>query len=58
LVAAGAILRYAVTAQLSEFDPQTAGVVLIVIGGLRLLIGLWLLVHGHYWTTTREHESG
>ena len=42
----------------SGFDPQTAGVVLMVIGGLGLLIALWLLVRGHYWTTTHDYESG
>src|SRR4051794_2963940 len=38
LIAAGAILRYAVTAQLSGIDLHAAGVVLIVVGIVGLVI--------------------
>jgi beta-lactamase regulating signal transducer with metallopeptidase domain len=44
LIAVGAILKYAVTAQASGFDIQTAGVILIVVGVVGLLIGLFLLL--------------
>lgn len=44
LIAVGAILRYAVTAHVSGFDIQTAGGILIIIGGIGLLIGLFLIV--------------
>jgi hypothetical protein len=44
LIAVGAILRYAVTAHVSGFDIQTAGVILIVVGCIGLLIGLFLIV--------------
>jgi hypothetical protein len=44
LIAVGAILRYAVTAHVSGFDIQTAGLILIVVGALGLLIGLFLIV--------------
>jgi hypothetical protein len=44
LIAVGAILKFAVTAEVSGFDIQTAGVILIVIGIAGLLIGLFLLI--------------
>jgi ABC-type microcin C transport system permease subunit YejB len=44
LIAVGAILRYAVTAHVSGFDIQTAGVILIAVGVAGLLIGLFLIV--------------
>jgi hypothetical protein len=43
LIAVGAILRYAVTAHVSGFDIQTAGGILIVVGCLGLLIGLFFI---------------
>jgi hypothetical protein len=46
LIAIGAILRYAVSAHVSWFDIQTAGVILMVVGVLGLLIGLFLIVRG------------
>jgi vacuolar-type H+-ATPase subunit I/STV1 len=46
LIAAGAILKWAVTAQVKGFDIQTAGTVLLVIGivalPLALLYTFWL----------------
>jgi hypothetical protein len=43
LIAVGAILRYAVTAQVSGLDLRTTGVILIVVGVAGLVIGLLLL---------------
>ena len=43
LVAAGAILRYAVTVDVNGVDLQTVGVILMVVGGAGLLIGLGLI---------------
>jgi hypothetical protein len=43
LIAVGAILRYAVTVQLSGLDLRTAGVILMVVGIAGLLIGFLLL---------------
>ncbi|HEX4690847.1 MAG TPA: DUF6458 family protein [Solirubrobacteraceae bacterium] len=43
LIAVGAILRYAVTLQLSGLDLRTAGVILMVVGIAGLIIGLLLL---------------
>jgi hypothetical protein len=41
MIAAGAILRYAVTAHVSWIDIQTAGTVLLIVGVMALLIALW-----------------
>jgi hypothetical protein len=43
-IAVGAILRYAVTVDVSWIDVQTAGVVLMVIGTVGLLIGPFLML--------------
>jgi hypothetical protein len=40
LIAIGAILKYAVTADVSGFDIQTAGVILMLIGILGLILSL------------------
>jgi len=44
LIAVGAILKFAVTADLAGVDLQVVGVILIVIGlvGLVLGLGLWI----------------
>jgi hypothetical protein len=41
LIAVGAILRWAVTADVKGFDIQTAGVVLLVVGIVGLVISLF-----------------
>jgi hypothetical protein len=46
LITAGAILRYAVTADLSWLDLQTAGLILMLVGAVGLVIGLFLLIRG------------
>lgn len=43
LIAVGAILKYAVTASVSGINLQTVGVILIVIGVVGLLIGLYVM---------------
>ena len=40
LIAVGAILKYAVTADLEGFDVQTAGVVLMLVGILGLILSI------------------
>jgi Domain of unknown function (DUF6458) len=40
LIAVGAILKYAVTAEVDGFDIQTAGVILMLIGILGLILSL------------------
>ena len=46
LIAVGAIMKWAITAHVSGFNIQTAGVVLMVIGVLGLILGLVLLFRG------------
>ncbi len=43
MITAGAIMRFAVSTQVSGFDIQTAGVVLIIVGAVAaaLSIGFW-----------------
>jgi hypothetical protein len=42
LLAAGAILKYAVTATVAGVNIQTVGVILMIAGALGLVIGLFL----------------
>jgi uncharacterized membrane protein HdeD (DUF308 family) len=44
LIAIGAILKYAVTASVAGVDVHTAGLILMIVGVLGLLIGLFLLM--------------
>jgi hypothetical protein len=41
LIAVGAILKWAVTAHVSGFNIQTAGVVLLIVGIIGLILALW-----------------
>jgi hypothetical protein len=51
LIAAGAILKWAVTAHVNGFNIQTAGTVLFVVG----LVGLVLaLIYTFWWTNRRD----
>ena len=43
LIAVGAILKYAVTATVAGIDVHTAGLILMVVGALGLVIGLFLM---------------
>ena len=44
LIAVGAILKYAVTADVAGVDVQTVGVILIVVGVVGLVLGLGLFI--------------
>jgi hypothetical protein len=46
LVAFGAILRYAVTAELANIDIGTVGIILMVAGGVLFLVTLFLMLTG------------
>ena len=46
LIAVGAILKWAVTWHVVGIDLHTAGVVLLVVGGLGLLLGIFLMIRG------------
>ena len=50
LIAAGAILKWAVTAHVNGFNIQTAGTVLFVVG----LAGLVLALIYTFWWTRRD----
>jgi hypothetical protein len=43
LIAAGAILVWAVDAHVKGVNIHTVGVILMVVGGVGLAIGLWIL---------------
>lgn len=57
LVAVGAILRFAVTADAEGFDTGSAGIILMVIGiiGLMFTFGFRLMDHDEY---TSEERMG
>jgi hypothetical protein len=50
LIAAGAILRYAVTVHVNNIDLQTVGVILMVVGGAGLVIGVALIAQNRSGT--------
>lgn len=43
LIALGAILKFAVTATVAGISIQTAGVILMIVGAVGLVIGLFLM---------------
>jgi Flp pilus assembly protein protease CpaA len=43
LIAVGAILYFAVTAQVAGIDVQTVGLILMIVGAIGLAIGLMLM---------------
>jgi uncharacterized membrane protein YidH (DUF202 family) len=51
LVAVGAILKFAVTADVAGVDLQVVGVILIIVGlvGLVLGLGMWISARDGYW---------
>jgi hypothetical protein len=46
LIALGAILRYAVTANVSGIDIQVVGLILMIAGVIGLVIGLFMMTAG------------
>jgi membrane-bound ClpP family serine protease len=48
LIAVGAILKFAVTWTVAGIDLHTAGVILMVVGAVGLVIGLFLLSRSRY----------
>ena len=45
-IAFGAILRFAVTAQVAGISIATVGVILMVVGAIGLIVGLWMIMAG------------
>jgi hypothetical protein len=56
LIAVGAILAFAVTLEVAGIDIQTVGVILMVVGGVGLVLGLYLLQRSRSATATRPPE--
>jgi Domain of unknown function (DUF6458) len=52
LIAVGAILNFAVTAELAGIDLQTVGLILMIIGAIGLVLGLVLM------SSQRRRASG
>jgi hypothetical protein len=48
LIAVGAILKYAVTAHVQGVDINTVGLILMVVGVVGLVLGLYLLLRGRW----------
>ncbi len=44
VIMVGAILKFAVTAQLAGISLSTVGVILMVVGAIGLLMSLWLIL--------------
>ena len=42
-ITVGAILKFAVTAQLAGISLSTVGIILMVVGAVGLLVSLWLI---------------
>jgi hypothetical protein len=53
LIAAGAILKWAITAHVEGVNLQNMGVILMVVGGSGLCIGLYLVLRGRSTTGPR-----
>ena len=52
LIALGAILKYAVTADVSGVDVNTVGLILMIVGAIGLLVSIfWMTV----WADRRRH---
>jgi hypothetical protein len=49
LIAAGAILKYAVTTNVEGINLHTAGLVLMIVGAVGLVLGVYFLARGR-WT--------
>jgi hypothetical protein len=46
LITVGAILKYAVTINVAGIELHTAGLILMIVGGLGLVLGLFLYARG------------
>ncbi len=58
LIAVGAILKFAVTANVSGIELATVGVILMVVGGLGLLLSLFFAVRATDRTGRPPHDRG
>jgi hypothetical protein len=56
LIAAGAILRYAVTDSISGVDLTTVGLILMIVGIVGLVLSLFLMLVPRRQETTVTHD--
>jgi hypothetical protein len=56
LIAVGAILKFAVTASVSGVRIATVGLILMIVGGLGLLISLFLIVQARDRAAAVVHD--
>jgi hypothetical protein len=45
-IAVGAILKFAVTGEVAGISISTVGLILMVVGGIGLIVSLWLILAG------------
>ena len=50
MIAVGAILKFAVTVHVAGIRLETVGVILMIVGGLGLVLGLYLLQRGRFYS--------
>ena len=55
LLAAGAILKFAVEAEFAGIDLQVVGVILMVIGGLGILLSIFMMNRGRTTRVERRY---
>ncbi|HEX3317787.1 MAG TPA: DUF6458 family protein [Solirubrobacteraceae bacterium] len=59
LVAVGAILRYAVTGNVSWIDLQTVGLILMIVGIIGAIVSVvWMIMSSRRTTTTTTPPPG
>jgi Flp pilus assembly protein protease CpaA len=56
VIAVGAILKFAVTAHVEGVDIQAVGVILMIVGGVGLVLSLYLFFRGR-WTAPGPPHS-
>ncbi|MCW2952261.1 MAG: hypothetical protein JWQ48_1431 [Conexibacter sp.] len=57
LIAVGAILKFAVTVHVSGVNLQTVGLILMIVGGLGLVLGLYLATRARWWAPPGPPEQ-
>jgi Domain of unknown function (DUF6458) len=55
LIAVGAILKYAVTADVAGIDLQVVGVILMIVGAVGLVLGLVLMERDRSSSSAQDH---
>jgi nitrogen fixation-related uncharacterized protein len=54
LIAVGAVLKWAVTAQVSGFNIQTAGTVILIVGVIGLVLSI---MYTFWWDRERRYDG-